>query len=139
MAKPAKPRLVADRRRAAPEAAPAPRPRAKARASRRPRGLAGWLMWPVRLLVRLGWSLAWRGAVLLLVRRVSDGLAAWLSPAFGPEPLRLEPDADGVEALSSEREALWRRVESASFLSRDEKRMAVGYGPEGDLAPGGEE
>ena len=65
MAKPAKPRLVADRRRAAPEAAPAPRPRAKARASRRPRGLAGWLMWPVRLLVRLGWSLAWRGAVLL--------------------------------------------------------------------------
>ncbi|MBD8893503.1 phage portal protein [Roseibium litorale] len=75
----------------------------------------------------------WRGAVLPLVRRVTGGLAAWLSPAFGGAPLRLEPDADGIEALSSEREALWRRVEAASFLSRDEKRVAVGYGPDGGM------
>lgn len=65
MAKPARSRLVADRRRAASESRPEARPRAKTRAPRRPRGLAGWLLWPVRLLMRLTWALAWRGAALL--------------------------------------------------------------------------
>jgi hypothetical protein len=31
--------------------------------------------------------------------------------------------------LSSEREALWTRVEQATFLTTNEKRAAVGYGP----------
>lgn len=69
----------------------------------------------------------WRGAVLPLVRRTAAHLAAWLGPAFG-EGLRLEPDLDAIEALASEREALWRRVGGAGFLSDDEKRFAVGYG-----------
>jgi phage portal protein BeeE len=38
------------------------------------------------------------------------------------------PDADQVEALSSEREALWARIGAAAFLTDDEKRAAVGYG-----------
>ncbi|MDB5569082.1 MAG: Phage portal protein family, partial [Hyphomicrobiales bacterium] len=33
------------------------------------------------------------------------------------------------EALASEREAEWRRIGAATFLSDDEKRAAVGYGP----------
>jgi phage portal protein BeeE len=33
-----------------------------------------------------------------------------------------------VEALSLEREALWRRVNEADFLTPEEKREAVGYG-----------
>ncbi|MBO9418385.1 phage portal protein [Labrenzia sp. R4_2] len=70
----------------------------------------------------------WRGAVLPLVRRTAGHLASWLGPAFG-DGLRLEPDLDAIEALSSEREALWRRVGAAAFLSDDEKRQAVGYGP----------
>jgi phage portal protein BeeE len=41
----------------------------------------------------------------------------------------LKPDLDQVEALSLEREALWSRLERASFLTVDEKRAAVGYGP----------
>ncbi|WP_150523080.1 phage portal protein [Roseibium sediminis] len=69
----------------------------------------------------------WRGAVLPLVKRMAANLAAWLGPAYKGN-LRLEPDIDAIEALSSEREALWRRVGSADFLSEDEKRMAVGYG-----------
>jgi len=69
----------------------------------------------------------WRGAVLPLVKRMAANLATWLGPAWG-ENLRLEPDIDAVEALSTEREALWRRVDAASFLSEDEKRTAVGYG-----------
>ncbi|QDG78427.1 phage portal protein [Labrenzia sp. PHM005] len=68
----------------------------------------------------------WRGAVLPLVRRTASHLAVWLGPAFGSD-LRLEPDLDAIEALSSEREALWRRVGEAGFLSEDEKRIAVGY------------
>ncbi|WP_417667431.1 phage portal protein [Roseibium sp.] len=76
----------------------------------------------------------WRSAVLPLAGRTAEALAAWLGPAFG-ERLSLKPDADAIEALSSEREALWRRVGAAGFLSDDEKRQAVGYGVrEGDPA-----
>ncbi|MEJ8473947.1 phage portal protein [Roseibium algae] len=69
----------------------------------------------------------WRSAVLPLVARTASALAAWLGPAYAAK-LALKPDADAIEALSPEREALWRRVGSATFLSEDEKRMAVGYG-----------
>ncbi len=69
-----------------------------------------------------------RQTVLPLARRIAGELSAWLAPAFG-EALRLEPDADQVDALSSDREALWARLGAATFLSDDEKRAAVGYGP----------
>ncbi|MBI1650835.1 phage portal protein [Hyphomicrobium sulfonivorans] len=70
----------------------------------------------------------WRGTVLPLVQRLARGLSAWLAPAYGGG-LELRPDLDQVEALQSEREALWARIERASFLTQDEKRAAVGYGP----------
>lgn len=69
----------------------------------------------------------WRQTVLPLARRTADSLMHWLGPVWG-ENLRLEPDLDAIEALSAEREALWRRVSVADFLSPDEKRDAVGYG-----------
>lgn len=72
----------------------------------------------------------WRQTVLPLVRRTTEAVGNWLGAAWGPE-LRLGFDPDGIEALSVEREALWDRVAAADFLSRDEKRMAVGYGAEG--------
>ena len=53
--------------------------------------------------------------------------SAWLGPVFG-RGLQLRLDADQIEGLSAEREALWRRVGQADFLSDDEKREAVGYG-----------
>jgi HK97 family phage portal protein len=70
----------------------------------------------------------YRETVLPLAQRIFDALAAWLAPAFG-ERLRLVPDLDQVIALSSERDSLWSRVGSAPFLTDDEKREAVGYGP----------
>ncbi|MEW5421399.1 phage portal protein [Amorphus sp. 3PC139-8] len=73
----------------------------------------------------------WRQTVLPLVGRTLAAVGAWLGPTFG-EPLRLTFDADRVEALSVERDALWRRLEAASFLSDDEKRAAVGYSPRGE-------
>ena len=42
--------------------------------------------------------------------------------------LQLRPDLDQVEALNPEREALWTRLEGATFLTDDEKRAAAGYG-----------
>ena len=85
----------------------------------------------------------WRQTVLPLVNRTAKALSAWLAPAFsdagvgiGPSgsdtmapPLELRPDVDAIEALSTEREALWSRIDKATFLTPNEKRSAVGYGP----------
>ena len=70
----------------------------------------------------------WRQTVLPLVNRTAKALSAWLAPAYGAG-LELRPDLDPIEALSSEREALWTRIDKASFLTPNEKRAAVGYGP----------
>ncbi|WP_084650356.1 phage portal protein [Stappia stellulata] len=75
----------------------------------------------------------WRQTVLPLSSRVGEALARWLSPDRA-QPLRLSPDLDKVEALSSERAGLWARLEQASFLTEAEKRVAVGYGAEAQPA-----
>ncbi|RUM97345.1 phage portal protein [Pseudaminobacter arsenicus] len=72
----------------------------------------------------------YRLTILPLVGRIAKELSAWLGPVFGGS-LRLWYDADRVDGLSGERDALWARVEAASFLSDDEKREAVGYQPRG--------
>jgi HK97 family phage portal protein len=77
----------------------------------------------------------WRQTVLPLVNRTTKALSAWLAPAYGGA-FELRPDLDQVEALAGEREALWKRLEQASFLTVNEKRAAVGYGP---LAANGEQ
>ena len=69
----------------------------------------------------------YRLTILPLVARTAKELSAWLGPVFGEE-LRLWFDADQIEGLSGERDALWARVGAAVFLSDDEKREAVGYG-----------
>jgi phage portal protein BeeE len=71
----------------------------------------------------------WRQTVLPLVKRTAKALSGWLGPAFdGGARFELRPDLDTIEALSSEREALWERVRAADFLTVNEKRAAVGYG-----------
>ena len=78
----------------------------------------------------------WRQTVLPLVGKTAQAIGQWLGPAYG-DGLRLAFDADQVDALSAEREATWKRVGAAEFLTNDEKRQAVGYGPlaEGDEFP----
>jgi HK97 family phage portal protein len=83
----------------------------------------------------------WRSTVLPLVNRTAKALSCWLAPAYvGSDPaalapgaripqLELRPDIDAIEALSPEREALWSRLDKATFLTANEKRSAVGYGP----------
>jgi HK97 family phage portal protein len=70
----------------------------------------------------------WRQTVLPLVGRLTDALTHWLAPLSPDETLDLAVDLDAIEALSGEREALWRRVTAADFLSDEEKRAAIGYG-----------
>lgn len=73
----------------------------------------------------------YRLTVLPLVRRTTEAFGHWLG-ALGGDPVRLGYDLDRVESLSTERDALWARLESASFLTDAEKRVAVGYLPERD-------
>jgi HK97 family phage portal protein len=70
----------------------------------------------------------WRQTVLPLAGRVGAMLAHWLSPQFG-DALRLVVDADRLDALASDRAALWERLAAAPFLTLNEKREAVGYAP----------
>ncbi|GJE60509.1 phage portal protein [Methylobacterium trifolii] len=69
----------------------------------------------------------YRQTLIPLARRTAEAVAHWLAPAFGP--VNLEPDLDRIEALATERESLWRRVQAADFLSVAEKREAIGYPP----------
>jgi HK97 family phage portal protein len=72
----------------------------------------------------------WRQTILPLVARTAKAVSGWLGPAFDEgASLELRPDLDAIEALSTEREALWERVRAADFLAVNEKRAAVGYAP----------
>ncbi len=78
----------------------------------------------------------WRQTILPLAAKAANAFSGWLAPRFG-ENLRLVPNLEQIPALASEREILWKRVESASFLTINEKRAAIGYPPieNGDALP----
>lgn len=73
----------------------------------------------------------YRLTVLPLVQKVAAALSAWL-PEHYSEDLRLSADLDGIPALAIEREAQWRRVAEAGFLSDREKRRLLGLPTEVD-------
>lgn len=67
----------------------------------------------------------WRQTVMPLARKTAAAITLWLGPWFGRD-LSVRVSEDGVPALAAEREADWRRVSDAGFLTDDEKRRAVG-------------
>ena len=67
----------------------------------------------------------YRLTVLPLVAKTLAALSGWL-PAYYGSAFRLQVDFDNVPALAEEREALWRRISSAGFLSDGEKRALLG-------------
>ncbi len=69
----------------------------------------------------------WEQTIVPLVQRTVDSLNNWLIPFFGGN-LELAPDTDSITVLAASNQAIWDRVEKASFLTDDEKRAAVGYG-----------
>lgn len=75
-----------------------------------------------------------RLTVLPMVNRVAEAFSNWFAPGQSAG-FRFAYDEDRVSGLSAERDALWERLEQASFLTQNEKREAVGYTP---VAPSGE-
>jgi len=67
----------------------------------------------------------WRQTVLPLVDKTSQSLNNWLAPAFG-QNLSLGYNQESIPALSKEREALWKTVNAAEFLTDNEKRRIAG-------------
>lgn len=67
----------------------------------------------------------YRLTVLPLATRVLSAIAVWLSDYAG-EDVMLRPDLDQISALSAERDAQWRRVSDAAFLTDAEKRNLLG-------------
>jgi HK97 family phage portal protein len=70
----------------------------------------------------------WRMTVLPLAGRVAEALSRWLDGAFQTD-VDVALDLDRVPALATEREALWSRLEDATFLTREEKRQLAGLEP----------
>ena len=66
-----------------------------------------------------------RLTVLPMAGRVLAALSDWLQDFTG-ENVSLRPDLDQVPALAAEREAQWRRVSGADFLTDAEKRVLLG-------------
>jgi len=75
----------------------------------------------------------WEQTVMPLVDQIAAELSCWLAPRFA-EGFEIVPDLDRVPALALRRERLWEKVAGADFLTLNEKRAAVGYGP----VPGGD-
>lgn len=67
----------------------------------------------------------YRLTVLPLATRVLGAISDWLSDFTG-ERISLRPDLDQIPALSAEREAQWRLVSDALFLTDAEKRNLLG-------------
>ncbi len=68
----------------------------------------------------------WRQTVLPCAQRIQDAFRCWLAEDYGGFHLQL--DLDRIDALASERAAEWARIGAADFLTREEKRSALGYG-----------
>jgi HK97 family phage portal protein len=68
----------------------------------------------------------WRGTVVPLVKKTAGALSGWLGGRF--EGLEITPDLDAVPALQTERDALWARLNAASFLTDEERRRMAGVG-----------
>ena len=67
----------------------------------------------------------YRLTVLPLAHRVAAHLGRWLS-SLCDERVNLRLNLDEIPALSLERDAQWRRVAEADFLSDEEKRRLLG-------------
>ncbi len=69
----------------------------------------------------------WEHTVLPTLDNILDNLNRWLTPHFGKD-LEITYNKDAIEVLTLKREALWRYVENANFMTINEKREAFGLG-----------
>ena len=66
----------------------------------------------------------WKQTVLPLVKKTAASLSAWVKPVYPGASFICETAS--IDALSADRDQLWRRVTNADFLSDGEKRALLG-------------
>lgn len=76
----------------------------------------------------------WEDTIIPLAESLIAQFNRWLCPQFGTD-LRLDYDIESIPALAPKREAVWDKIANANFLSVNEKREALGYGPISSLNP----
>lgn len=67
-----------------------------------------------------------RQTVLPLVGKTAHALETWLGAYWPDAPAQIQIDLDAIPGLASERESTWSRLETANFLSTEEKRRLAG-------------
>ncbi|MDR1597937.1 MAG: phage portal protein [Holosporales bacterium] len=70
----------------------------------------------------------WEDTLVPMLDHFVAELNRWLAPRFSAN-LRIGYDSDAIVALSAKRDYIWTAVQAASFLTINEKRAALGYGP----------
>lgn len=70
-----------------------------------------------------------RQTALPLALKAAAAIEMWLGRRWSGPAARVRVDLDSVPGLSAEREALWARLEAASFLDAAEKRAIAGLEP----------
>ncbi len=68
----------------------------------------------------------WEETVLPLLNVIANELSTWIKQIYKTD-LQLTYDLDSIPALVTRREAEWKKINEASFLTDDEKREATGY------------
>ena len=71
----------------------------------------------------------WRQTVLPLATRIADALARWLGAGASAATCGLPSTPMRSTRSPADRAALWERVNAATFLTVNEKRAMVGFGP----------
>lgn len=66
--------------------------------------------------------------IIPLMDYVADEFNKWLTPRFGDD-LVLCYDKDQIEALAEKRMDMFAKLETISYITDNEKRLAVGYDP----------
>ena len=69
----------------------------------------------------------WEQTVIPTIDMMLDALNGWLLPLYGDKGLRLDFDRDNISALIPKREMYWKRINESTFLTDNEKRVALGY------------
>lgn len=68
----------------------------------------------------------WEDTILPYLEMIKSELNRWLAPYF-EDKLMLSYNTEAIPALAPKREALWDKIEKASFLTVNEKRELLGY------------
>lgn len=70
----------------------------------------------------------WEENIIPLLDKLSDSFSNWFSYWYGHD-LLIDFDRDSISSLTEKRENLWSKIADANFMTINEKRSLVGFGP----------